>query len=209
MLYGLLDAQPWPKLAWADLIEELLVLGRTDIPLVRLAEGHIDALRILDQADRTPEPNALYGVWASRSQQTGVQAQRTDSGGLVLTGTLSFASGAGLLDRALVPVWLVDGTHLLVDLAAATSRLTPPSGGPRPWRPAGPTRCCWTAFASIPRARWAGRTSIWPDPDFYPAGSGWRPVGWVAPQGSSTCCTGGTRSRARGSSSGWDASGPP
>ena len=36
-----------------------------------------------------------------------------------LTDTLSFASGAGLLDRALIPVWPTEDTHLLVDLAVA------------------------------------------------------------------------------------------
>ena len=119
VLHGLVDAQPWPKQSWEDLIEELLALGRADVALARLAEGHIDALRILDQAGCTPEPDALYGVWASRSQQTGVRARRTDSGGLELTGTLSFASGAGLLDRALIPVWPTEDIHLLVDLSVA------------------------------------------------------------------------------------------
>ena len=41
-----------PTRSGTQLIEDLIALGRTDIPLARLAEGHIDALRILDQADR-------------------------------------------------------------------------------------------------------------------------------------------------------------
>jgi alkylation response protein AidB-like acyl-CoA dehydrogenase len=36
-----------------------------------------------------------------------------------LEGVLRFASGAGLLDRALIPVWLDDGKHLLMDLDVA------------------------------------------------------------------------------------------
>jgi len=38
----------------------------------------------------------------------------------VLDGTIRFASGAGIIDRALVPVWCDDGCHLLVDLDATT-----------------------------------------------------------------------------------------
>jgi hypothetical protein len=107
----------WPARSWSELIEDLLALGRTDIPLSRLAEGHVDALRIIAQAGAEATPGALYGVWASRSQQTGIRAsQAATGGGFRLDGTLRFASGAGLLDRALVPVWLDDGAHLLVDL---------------------------------------------------------------------------------------------
>lgn len=105
----------WAEARWPELITGLLALGRTDVPLSRLTEGHIDALRILSQADRTPEPDAFYGVWASRSQQTGVRAGWT-GGRLHLDGTIRFASGAGVVDRALVPVWVTAEDHLLVDL---------------------------------------------------------------------------------------------
>jgi hypothetical protein len=115
-LAGLVAERDWATLSWSELVEDLLVLGRTDIPLSRLAEGHIDALRILAQAGSGPVKDALYGVWASRSQQTGIRAQPETGGGLRLDGTLRFASGAGLIDRALVPAWLDDGTHLLFDL---------------------------------------------------------------------------------------------
>jgi alkylation response protein AidB-like acyl-CoA dehydrogenase len=64
-----------------------------------------------DLGDRPP----LYGVWASRSMQSGIGARVQDES-LVLDGTLRFASGAGVIDRALVPVWLADGGHQLVDL---------------------------------------------------------------------------------------------
>ena len=115
-LEHLVGDRDWAGRTWSELIEDLLALGRTDIPMARLAEGHIDAVRILDQAGRTPQPGALYGVWASRSEQTGVRATPGSEGSLVLSGTLRFASGAGLLDRALVPVWLDDRRHQLLDL---------------------------------------------------------------------------------------------
>lgn len=106
----------WPALGWSDLVDGLIAIGRTDIPLGRLVEGHIDALRILAQAGAAPRTAALYGVWASRSAGTGV-AGAVDGDGLELSGTIRFASGAGVIDRALVPVWVDEATHLLVDLA--------------------------------------------------------------------------------------------
>ncbi len=105
----------WAALGWAELVEALLVVGRTDVPRARLTEGHADALRIADQAGHRVALDALYGVWASRSGATGVRALRTGAG-LRLSGELRFASGAGVIDRALVPVWLDDDTHQLVDL---------------------------------------------------------------------------------------------
>ncbi len=109
-------ARDWAAADWPELISGLLAIGRTDVPLSRLAEGHIDALRILAQAGSEPVPGALYGVWASRSQQSGVRGRERGEG-LVLDGTIRFASGAGVLDRALVPVWLDADRHVLVDLA--------------------------------------------------------------------------------------------
>lgn len=117
-LTSIAAVRDWAQIGWPELIAGLLALGRTDVPLSRLGEGHVDALRILDQADRKPEHDALYGVWASRSQQTGVHATWAD-GWLVLNGTIRFASGAGVLDRALIPVWPNADQHLLLDLPVA------------------------------------------------------------------------------------------
>lgn len=115
VLAGLVAGRDWAGLSWGQLIEELLAVGRTDVGLARLAEGHVDGCRILDQAGRAPHPGALYGVWASRSRRTGLGAAETSTG-FRLDGTLRFASGAGLIDRALVPVWPSPDRHLLVDL---------------------------------------------------------------------------------------------
>jgi alkylation response protein AidB-like acyl-CoA dehydrogenase len=106
----------WATLDWSPLVEALLHVGVTDIPLGRLVEGHVDALRILAQAGCEPRPDRQYGVWASRSAGTGLAAVAGPEG-LRLNGTVRFASGAGVIDRALVPVWLDESTHLLVDLA--------------------------------------------------------------------------------------------
>lgn len=81
----------------ADRWWSLTELGRTDLALARLAEGHTDATSILRQAGREPVPGATYGVWAARSGGTGARF-----GDGRLSGTVRFCSGAHSLDRALV-----------------------------------------------------------------------------------------------------------
>lgn len=105
----------WAALDWPGLMSALVRLGGADVVLARLTEGHADALRILSQAGLCPRPDAAYAVWASRSRGTGLHAERVE-GAWVLDGTLRFASGAGIVDRALVPVWDADGAHHLLDL---------------------------------------------------------------------------------------------
>jgi hypothetical protein len=75
--------------------------GREDLSLARLAEAHQDAVAILQEAGRTPEPEALYGVWASEGPKAGVALSADGPASLPLDGTRNFASGAGIVDRAL------------------------------------------------------------------------------------------------------------
>ncbi len=107
----------------AALTEALVEVGRTDLCLARLIEGHSDGLRILQQAGQQPRPG-VYGVWASRSVGTGLAAERVEGigGGWRLRGELRFASGVDLIDRALVP-GRVDGEHhVLLDVPADLGR---------------------------------------------------------------------------------------
>lgn len=110
----LASATAWPSLDLPGLVEACLALGRTDIPMARLTEGHADALRILKEADMPALPG-IYGVWASRSAGTGLRGQMC-GGRWQASGRLRFASGAGLIDRALIPIWTDDQTHRLVDV---------------------------------------------------------------------------------------------
>lgn len=99
-----------------ELVDTLYDLGRVDLCLARLLEGHSDGLRILQQAGRQPTPG-VYGVWASRSVGTGLGASPVDHDWR-LTGELRFASGVDLIDRALVTAWTDPDHHLLVDVSA-------------------------------------------------------------------------------------------
>ena len=102
---------PFPQL-----VEALAELGRVDLALARLVEGHADAMRILDQAGTAPL-DGVYGVWASRSAGTGVRATQQEDGWR-LSGELRFASGIDIVDRALLPGWVDDAHHLLLDIPA-------------------------------------------------------------------------------------------
>jgi hypothetical protein len=96
----------------------LALLGRRDLTLAPLGEGHLDAVSILHQAGRTEVPGALYGVWAARSAGTG--AYLNDG---VLSGTVRFCSGAHSLDRALIAALTPDGDSLLVDVDLRDPRI--------------------------------------------------------------------------------------
>ncbi len=100
--------------ALPDLVAALAATARVDLTLARLVEGHADAQRILTQSGDRPSPG-VYGVWASRSVGTGL-AGRFRDGRWQVSGELRFASGIGLVDRALVPVWVEETHHQLLDL---------------------------------------------------------------------------------------------
>ncbi len=82
---------------------------RESVSVARLAEGHADALAVLAEADRSPVPGSLYGVWASESS-AGALSLTADGR---LDGVKPFCSGLGIVDRALVTVNGLDGVDLL------------------------------------------------------------------------------------------------
>ncbi|GAB3239228.1 acyl-CoA dehydrogenase family protein [Kineosporia babensis] len=108
---------PVPRL-W----QTLAALGRADLCVARLTEGHIDAVRILREAGREPVAEAIYGVWASASGGTGLRATADEQGWRV-EGTMRFCSGAWFLDRALTVV-ATDQGKLLVDIDVQDPALT-------------------------------------------------------------------------------------
>lgn len=103
----------------------LAAWGSSDLVLARLAEGHVDAVAILAEAGHPPVEERLLGVWASASEGTGLKALPDDDGWL-LHGALRFASGARVLDTALVTADSPDGRLLLpIDLADDAVRPEP------------------------------------------------------------------------------------
>jgi hypothetical protein len=97
----------------AERLRLLAETAREDISLAKLAEAHWDAVAILAEAGRTPEPDVLYGVWASEIPGQALQLSPTTDG-YQLSGSKPFCSGIGMVDRALVTVGLPE--HLLVEV---------------------------------------------------------------------------------------------
>src|ERR1700740_1325984 len=71
--------------------ERLMEVGREDLTLARLAEAHWDAVAILAEAGRRPEPNQLYGVWASEKPGEALELKSCASG-MTVSGSKMFCS---------------------------------------------------------------------------------------------------------------------
>jgi hypothetical protein len=89
--------------------------AREDLSLAKLAEAHWDAVAILAEAGRAPEPDMLYAVWASEIPGQSLRLERTTEG-YQLSGSKPFCSGIGMVDRALVTVGLPEQQLVEVDL---------------------------------------------------------------------------------------------
>lgn len=104
------------------LLRLLYRVGRADLPLGRVFEGHVDALQIISRcgtaeqrsaAQAAARSGAAFGVWnADYPGGPTILAEGCLSGGK------AFASGAGLLSHALITVDAEGGRQLLLlDLA--------------------------------------------------------------------------------------------
>lgn len=88
----------------------LAALGREDLSVARLAEGHADARAILCELGHDV-PTGLLGVWAAQPDR--VRAM-PDDGRWVLRGEKGWCSGSLALDRALVTATAPDGPRLFL-----------------------------------------------------------------------------------------------
>ncbi len=90
----------------------LACVASHDLSLVKLYEGHTDALAILDEAGfANPHPGQTWGMWAAEPPDARVTF--TDAGDgdgrCRLDGLKAWCSGGYHLDRALLTVWSTDG----------------------------------------------------------------------------------------------------
>ncbi|MFG2311542.1 acyl-CoA dehydrogenase family protein [Streptomyces sp. NPDC048566] len=108
---------PLPGHATARRFDVLTRLGRLDLSLARLAEGHLDAAAILHEVEGTrPGPGERWGVWAARPPSPVTRATRAD-GQWTLDGAKPYCSGATSCTHALVTAEAEDGYRLFaVDL---------------------------------------------------------------------------------------------
>jgi alkylation response protein AidB-like acyl-CoA dehydrogenase len=87
----------------------LAAVAARDLGLVKLFEGHADALAILAElgAPHVP-PGSRWGVWAAEAPDARVVATPDADGGLQLDGTKAWCSGAHAVSHALVTAWMGD-----------------------------------------------------------------------------------------------------
>lgn len=105
----------------AERFDALAALGRADLVLARLAEGHLDALAVLAELDG-PDPGAgAWGVWAANPPDATLRAERRAAAWLI-SGDKPWCSGAGACTHALVTAPADDGYRLFaVELDPATA----------------------------------------------------------------------------------------
>lgn len=138
--------------AYLGVLRVLYATGRQDLPLGRLLEGHVDAVQIVQRLG-TPEQVARLHARIAAGRTIGVwnaalpgDALRIEEGRL--HGGKSFASGAGVLDLALVTADTPHGAQLLLlDLSQ-----TPPAIDSGWWRTTGMLR------SETHRVRWSRAT---------------------------------------------------
>jgi alkylation response protein AidB-like acyl-CoA dehydrogenase len=108
------------------MMDVLRIVGRADLSLGRLYEGHVNALMLFDwygspaqqaRLGRDLETGHFYGVWATEPQP-GLRIDVAEDGARILHGGKSFASGAGGLAHAIVTAQ-APGTERQLAIVAA------------------------------------------------------------------------------------------
>lgn len=119
------DAFPDQQSLYTSMMSVLRIIGRADLSVGRLYEGHVNALLLFDwfstPSQRTVlqqqlSKGALFGVWATEPPP-GVRLIAADSG-WTMEGAKSFATGAGGLAYAIITAQTLNGARQLVIVKA-------------------------------------------------------------------------------------------
>lgn len=103
-------------------------LGREDLALARLAEGHADAVAILAELGASaPAPGERWGVWAAQPPGARLTARPGTDGLWQLDGVKPYCSGAHSCTHALVTADTEEGRRLFA-LATAVPGYAPVPG---------------------------------------------------------------------------------
>lgn len=112
-----------------DLFDALRLIGRADLSLGRIFEGHVNAVRLIawygDEAQKQQleadlGEGLLFGVWATEPPP-GVRVIRRE-GRDYLEGCKSFATGAAAIQRAIITVQPEPGVKRLVIAPVSAAR---------------------------------------------------------------------------------------
>ena len=98
----------------------LAAVAAIDLSLLKLFEGHTDALAILAEIDGPGAPaGSSWGVWCAEMPGARIKLQQTPDGRYVLDGRKAWCSGASGLSHALISCWNGDGQACLASVALA------------------------------------------------------------------------------------------
>jgi len=114
-----LDRLPLPGsgntlLRWQCLAE----VAALDLSLVKLFEGHTDALAIQAELGARPvPPGSRWGTWCAEPPQARLRFERSDGDALRLHGVKAWCSGAAVVTHAVVSGWNAAGEPCLATVA--------------------------------------------------------------------------------------------
>ena len=94
---------------------QLATVAGLDLALLKLYEGHTDALAILKELGAVPfETPGIWGVWAAEPPDAKVGVSQRHGDKVRLNGRKAWCSGAQQLDYALLTAWASDAAPQLV-----------------------------------------------------------------------------------------------
>lgn len=120
-----------------DLMEALRLIGRANLSLGRIFEGHVNGARLLawfgDERQRRGLDDALqsgrvFGVW--NTERAPVKIEAHANSGAALRGGKSFATGAGFIDFAVITAIAEDGGRQMIIVPADIAARADPAS----WR---------------------------------------------------------------------------
>ena len=100
--------------------QALAAIAAVDLSLLKLYEGHTDALAILAEIDGTSVPaGSSWGVWCAEMPGARVKLRQAPDGHWQLDGRKAWCSGAAGISHALVSCWNEAGDACLASVALA------------------------------------------------------------------------------------------
>lgn len=148
----------------------LFAVGRVDLTLARLVEGHLDAVTICRElGGPVPGEDELWGVWAAHDPALALRAGEDREGHWTITGAKGWCSGAGGCTHALVTAQTPGGIRLF---AVALDGVTCPVPGS--WAAVGMSGSgsATVTFTAAPATPVGDAGAYLARPGFWPGGGG-------------------------------------
>lgn len=150
----------------------IAAVASRDLSLVKLFEGHTDALAILAElGESRHQPGWYWGVWAAESPQARLTATPAGAAEVMLNGAKAWCSGAAVLSHALVTGWEPDGTTGLYAVALDQAGVIAKAGA---WHAVGmqPSASVEVHFEQVGAIRVARDGAYTARPGFWQGGAG-------------------------------------